>query len=233
MIEIGTLTRGESPDFRGHSGWKDFEKVVLERLLQDTELKRCDAGRYGVQMAVVGKDNDGRPSYQPIRSLPDIEGVLPGGRQFIFDAKVCSASKFDLSPYRLSDEVRGSKCRQLRHLLRRASLDAIAFFLIHWNSRELKTKSEPAETFAFPVSRRCPFWTSFLRGETKALRRSDCYDLAVRVSWNRRSARERRPRPDVLEAILVMAGKTGTTNDSLLYPGPEWKKRIAPIKPES
>lgn len=233
MTDLKAPPEASIPDFRGHSAGRDFENVILQRLTHESDRKNCHAGRYGVQVAIVGKERDGRPKYQPMRSLPDFEGTLPGGRQFIFDAKVCSASKFDLQDYRLNDEVRGSKCRQLRHLLQRSSFGVVAFFLIHWNSRELKTKSEPAETFAFPVRRECPFWRAFLMGEIKAIRRADCHELGARVRWNRLSRSERKVRPDVLAAVRLMDRRSTGSDDFLLHPVPEWKKQVAPIKPET
>lgn len=195
------------PSFTGTGAGRAFEQLVLERLRSSRE---CDAGRYGVQTTVIGSNNDGTPRLVAIKSLPDIEGVFDGGRQFIFDCKVCSAASFDLTKYRLTDEQKGSKSRQLSHMLSRAGHGAVCFFLIHWNARELKTKTEGAETYAFPVRRDHQFWKDFLASETATIRRADCYEYGVKVEWDLAHERERKERPNVLQAIRQMSGQRNT-----------------------
>lgn len=167
---------------------KDFEEIVLYRMRQCEERGECTMGRYGVQGVYL----DGE--WKPIQSLPDFEGVLPPlGRQFVFDAKVCSQASFPLDDDKF-------KRRQLRHLVTRDRFGAIAFLLLHFPMRQLKTKTDEAATWAFPVSADHPVWRAFDAGEVKRLTREACEEYAVRVPWNLLPG-GRTDRPDVLSAV--------------------------------
>lgn len=175
----------------------EFEKLVVERCLEYRRDRLAHISRCGVQ-AVRTKDG-----WQVIPSLPDFEGVDSSGRQFIFDCKVCSQPSFDLSKYR--SEIKGARSRQLRHMLERAAFSCQCFFLLHWNARNGKTFSLPAETFVFPVSFSSEFWQSFERGETRSITRDDCVACGSRCEWNTRAA-GRKPRPDFLAAVVSQRG---------------------------
>lgn len=182
---------------------KELEKAILERLEVEERAGRCCAGRYGVQ-ATMRKNERGELQWQPVPSMPDIEGVLqPDGRQFMTDAKCCGQASQPLHDSHVAE-------RQLRHMRRRSKMGAVCFFTIHWTERMLKTRTEPAETWAFPVIDDHPFWQAFDRGEVKAIRRDDCYTHGVRVSWNTLPG-ERKPRPDVLAAVLALAAMLAPT----------------------
>ena len=128
------------------------------------------AGRYGVQATFIDD------KWQPLKSYPDFEGILaPDGRQFIIEAKVCSSASFPLH-----DEF--FKKRQLAHLLRRSKMRAICLLLIHFNERELKTKTVLARTVAFPV-RENGFWLGVESGETRSINHDDCDAYATNVPW--------------------------------------------------
>ena len=170
---------------------KDFERITLHRLEWEERQGRCTAGRYGVQGVFI----DGK--WSPIKSLPDLEGVLLGGRQFCFELKVCSQASFPLDDDKL-------KARQLKHLTRRARFGAIAFLLIHFAARELKTKSEGPMTTAFPVLPGHPFWDAFDRGESTRIARDDAEHFGVPVAWNAPGARKNST-PDGLAAILELS----------------------------
>lgn len=131
--------------------------------------------------------------WQPMQSLPDFEGVLLGGRQFVFDAKVCSQASFPLAESTMKE-------RQLRHLLRRAQFGAISFLLIHFNARSLITKSIPARTIAFPVRPDHPFWEAFARGEIKRITEQDAELYGIHVEWNIATGK-RKLSPDLITAI--------------------------------
>lgn len=176
---------------------KEFEHHCIQRMDWEHQRHHCLMGRYGVQGTFI----DGK--WQPMQSLPDFEGVLPpNGRQFIFDAKVCSQASFDMAKFRPGQKE--NKARQLDHLLKRATYGAICFFLIHWNARQLKTKSEPEITWAFPVHPAHPFWERFCAGETTSINRLDCDEYAVPVPWNAPQGC-RVERPDILHAVTVLA----------------------------
>jgi penicillin-binding protein-related factor A (putative recombinase) len=172
---------------------KEFEKLI--QLQMDAEERRGNAtmSRYGVHAVFI----DGK--WTPINSLPDFEGVLRGGRQFVFDAKVCSSrASLPLNESKVTE-------RQLRHLLKRARFGAVTFLLIHFPERVLKTKTTPAETFAFPVYPESEFWLRVESGEIKSICREDCHVLAASVEWIEGRGR---PRPDLLPAIMELAGET-------------------------
>ena len=179
---------------------RDFEKIVKERLDAESDAGRIQAGRYGVQTAVVGSNSDGSPRLVAIKSLPDFEGCWPPiGQQFITDAKVVSGASFSLGEYRFLDDTKGRKARQLKHMYERSRVGVVCFFTIHFNARELKKKSEEAATFVFPVHHDVAFWESFLRGEVKSITREDCALIGNEVQWNTRG-RELKARPDVIGA---------------------------------
>jgi penicillin-binding protein-related factor A (putative recombinase) len=170
-----------------------FEGIVTERCVQLRMLGLASIGKYGVQSRLVGGE------WMPVQSLPDFEGVTMGGRQLIFDCKVCSQASFPLEKYRKL--TGGSRAKQLTHMIERSHFGVRCFFLIHWNPRELKTRREPAVTYAFPVAHDHPFWVAFERGEVKSLDRHDCETYAQPVPWNLAGTSDRKPRPDVLAAV--------------------------------
>jgi len=171
----------------------DFEKSLIEVHASYKRARIAAFNRYGVQSYHNGTE------WIQMQSLPDFEGCVkqqPHGRHVIYDAKVCSQASFSLAYYR--KESRKNKSRQLEHMLDRSSFGSTCFFLIHWNERQLKTKSEPAETWIFPVEYN-RFWRAFLSGEVKSINRKDCEIHGTRVEW-RTPPRGRKPRPDFLNA---------------------------------
>jgi len=173
-----------------------FEALVKERCVQLHILGLAHITRYGVQ-AVRSSD-----TWHVIPSLPDYEGVTREGRQTIFDAKVCSQASFALDKYRL--ETKGSRSRQLKHMLDRSQFGVRCFFLLHWNERQLTNRTIQAETYAFPISIHHRFWDSFLAGEVKAIRRQDCETYGHKIRWTLATSSDRKPRPDVLAAVLEL-----------------------------
>lgn len=173
---------------------KEFEDVCLYRMRQEEELGRATMSRYGVQ----GNFIDG--AWQPVQSLPDFEGLIEGGRQFITDCKVCGAASFPLDDDKF-------KRRQWRHMVTRSRFGAVCFLLIHFSERELKTRTEPAETWAFPVMLPHPFWNEFDAGSAKRITRQDCEEYAVKVEWNTLPG-GRTTRPDVLAAVIALAQRS-------------------------
>lgn len=181
------------PTFVGKGAGKSFESVCLEVSRIVEANGQATFGRYGVQASMI----DGQ--WSPVASLPDCEGITAiDARQFVFDAKVCSAASFPLAKY---TERRSNQKRQLDHMLKRADFGATCFFLIHFNARHLKTKSEPTETFAFPVYLEHHLWQSFERREIMSISRSDCADYGVRVDWICHSDRGTKLRPDIIGAV--------------------------------
>lgn len=177
--------------------------------IADSELvdwaEQLRAGRLdeSVISDIIARCKTAENTFRPIQSLPDFEGVLaPSGRQFLFDAKVCSAASMDLHSSHVAE-------RQLDHLRKRAAFGAIAFLLIHFPERTLKAGTQAAVTWAFPVCDN-PFWQAFDRGEEKRISRADCEEYGVLVPWNRLPG-GRTDRPDVLAAVLALAEQPLTT----------------------
>lgn len=215
------------PNFLGRTAGKDFEAICLYRMECEEAAGLATMGRYGVQGNYTYTRNHGQQGqtdyasiantlgveqgkvqqifqyfgnstsngmvWQPMQSLPDFEGVLTGGQQFIFDAKVCSQASFPLAESTMKE-------RQLKHLKKRGRFGAICFFLIHFNARQLQTKSTIARTIAFPVRPNHPFWEAFDRGEVKRITEQDADLYGIRVEWNI-AAGKRKSSPDLLAAI--------------------------------
>lgn len=173
---------------------KQFERIIIARMQMEQRRGEAICGRYGVQVSMVEN------KWIPIESLPDFEGLLANGQWFTFDAKVCSAASFPLHDDKF-------KRRQLSHFLDRSDFGAICFLLLHFNARELKARTDEAETWAFPVSRNHPFWREFDAGEVKSISRLSCQEYGVRVEWEM-SSRERNAKPDVVSAIHSLASNT-------------------------
>jgi len=177
---------------------KDLENAVKERATEYKESGSAHVTACGVQTVMIGVDSAGRPLWQRIKSLPDFEGVNSFGQQFIFDCKVCSAASFGLSDYR--EETRGEKSRQLKHMFERSQFGVPCFFMMHWNTRKLKTFSEDHATYLFPINQQSEFWQGFLRAEIRSITRRDCEELGAVIDWNTFGS-GRKPRPDFLAAM--------------------------------
>lgn len=158
-------------------------------------------GRYPVA-SVIMKGSD-RPMQQ--LSLPDFEGVVHGGRQYIIEAKVCSQSSF-----KLSKEI--IKPKQISHMLERSRYGVRCWVVIHFNERKLQTSHDPAETIAIPINDDHPFWQKFvdayqLARQTKqkvepqgSISRERAARIGTKVHWTF-PPRARKFLPD-LEALL-------------------------------
>jgi penicillin-binding protein-related factor A (putative recombinase) len=168
---------------------KEFEELIIYRARMDEASGLYVMGRYGV-MATF---RDGE--WHPITSLPDFEGIQPGGHQFIFDAKVCSQASYDLS-----HTASKSFTHQYKALRRRDKFGALCFLLIHFNERVLKTKVELGLTILFPITDN-EFWNAYDRSEQKSLSRNEAIMYGIKVSWNTATARSKRLTPDLLAAI--------------------------------
>lgn len=182
---------------------KQFEELCLfDAKYREREVlveSLLTMGRYGVQVS-VRKGEGGRPEYTPIRSLPDFEGVLRGGRQFIFDAKTCTQASWG------SESLKSFRDRQYRHLKKRQEYGAICFLLIHFNERKLKTKITPAATYALSLTEEA-FWTPLETGEMKSISRSLCEEYGIPCEWWT-PPNSTKPRPDLLSLLQDIIRET-------------------------
>ncbi|MGV3484778.1 MAG: Holliday junction resolvase RecU [Planctomycetaceae bacterium] len=182
----------------------DFQELMGPRV---EELRRegiATLNKPGIFANVIERLPDGKVLAFLIKSLPDYQGVFcrPHGREVMFDLKVCSQSSFGLDKYRI--ELKGARARQLKLMYERSGYGSVCFFLLHWNGRELKTREEPAVTYAFPVMAEHPFWSAFERGEEKSIKRSHCEAYGIEVPWITIGA-SRIPRPDLFSAMREVA----------------------------
>ena len=167
---------------------KEFERLCIYAMEGAERVGDATMSRYGVQASLQNNE------WRPIESLPDFEGILQGGRQFVFDCKVCSQASFPLDDDKF-------KRRQLKHLLRRAKFGGITFLLIHWNQREMKTRTDEARTVVFPLCGHHAgnFWVRVDAGAEKRITRDACDEYGIDVDWTGPAGKER---PNLLAAIL-------------------------------
>lgn len=162
---------------------KEFEELIMDAGTRERKAGLLTLGRYGVQGMVV----QGKTLLVP--SLPDFEGVLAGGHQFIIEAKVCSSHSFPL-------DKKLVKPRQISHMLERSAMGAQCFLLIHFCARKLQNANQPAFTVALPVTHEAsPVWQRFvdiyaeasrLRCEPTAresISRDLAYEMGTVVPW--------------------------------------------------
>lgn len=157
---------------------KRLEELCLRRMDKEEEAGRATMNRYGVHVSIRFDPATQARIVQVISSPPDFEGALHNGRQFIFDAKVCSASSYSI------DSAGGKRARQIPFLIKRSRFNVITFLLLHFNERSLATKHDREVTWAFPVHHNHPFWKRYLAGEVKSISRTTCEDYAAEVLWS-------------------------------------------------
>lgn len=170
---------------------KELESLVLFRSSKLEEQKILTLGRYGTTVVMMN-DEKGVPRWQPIPSLPDLEGVIFGtGQQLILECKVCSQASYPIAG------TNNKHPKQLAHMLRRAEFGALCFLLIHFNPRDLKTKSDPAMTIAIPVRREDFLWRMHLANEVRTLSRDEARNYGTEIPWNEWSSRATKLTPDL------------------------------------
>lgn len=140
-----------------HRSGKEFEEDLLYRGRYLEKQGVLALGRYGVQGVLIGGE------WKPVQSYPDLEGdIAPHGRHLIIEAKAWGQASFDFS------NEKAIKEHQLKHLFTRAKFGALCFVMLHFNARQLTSKTTPPRTFAVPVHPDLPFWEAWRRGEIKA-----------------------------------------------------------------
>jgi len=191
----------ETVDPPASLAWRDLEQECLFAVETAEKSGRpITMGRYGVQAVVVRDKTTGAMTTQVMQSLPDFEGVVgPRGRQFVFDAKVCSKSSLSLN-----DST--TKERQLRHMLRRSRCGAACGLLVHFNRRELKQSTVPAQTWLFPVHFAVPFWERVTSHQERSIGLTAADEYGIAVEWWL-PPRGRRPRLLLEVALQELLGR--------------------------
>lgn len=142
---------------------KEFETLLIDAAKREEDAGTLTMSRYGVHGMVVAGKNGGASQTLLIPSLPDCEGVLASGRQFIIEAKVCSGPSFPMQKTSL-------KPRQVSHMLTRSRFNVPCYLLIHFNERRGQNFFHPAITVAVPVSDASPMWRNFVEAHAEAKR---------------------------------------------------------------
>jgi len=179
----------------------DFEKLILFRAAFMESQGILSLGRYGVQARMVHGEPDkngtpNAPGWMVVPSYPDFEGVIaPFGQQIIIEAKVCSQASY---PIYATGKKRP---KQIAHMLKREKFGAVCYLLIHFNERVLKTRVEPAQTFAIPVKDGAKLWDEYESGERKSLTRADCEEFGIIVPWDVYSFRASKLSPNL--SVLI------------------------------
>lgn len=128
-----------------------------------------------------------------IKSLPDFEGAIhPHGRQIIFEAKVCSQPS-----YKWEIDGSSTKRKQIDHLIARARVGALAFLLLHFNGRTLKTRTDKAFTVAIRIHPDREYVRDLMSHGSRSISRAEAQMYAVTVPWNTFSKRGTKLTPDL------------------------------------
>jgi len=179
---------------------KEFEELIMDAADREQRAGRMTMGRYGTQASVF----NGKTIM--LQSLPDFEGVLATGRQFIIEAKTCSQASFPLTPSSI-------KPRQVSHMLERARFGVPCFVLIHFNMRVVRPHPQPGVTVALRVDDSNPRWQAFIDEAAAAKRekrnmrdqgsisRDLAQDIGQRVRWHIPKGC-RKALPDLMSMIL-------------------------------
>jgi hypothetical protein len=181
---------------------KEWEGLILDAMQLEEPHDTMTGNRYGVDCRPMpSQKHPGKIEWMPVESLPDFEGNLADGHQFITEAKVVSARK----SLQLTDKGDKLKKRQLAHMFKRDRFGVTCFLLVHYNPRELTKSVTDSETFAFPVSLGHPFWVQFMAGVDGygSLNPEVAAEFGYRVPWGTKY-RARTLRPLILETVEAM-----------------------------
>lgn len=181
----------ESPGVPWHLTGKQLEELILFRARKMNDDRVWSFGRYGVQASMTRDPKTARMKMQPIKSLPDFEGVIPPtGQQIIIEAKVSSGPSFRMDSQQHKAE------RQLRHMLNRSEMGALCWLVIHFNGRKLKTKTDHPFTVAMAVCPECEWLQdTLLAGEVLSRDRASLNGVVL--EWNKYRNRDRKFAPDL------------------------------------
>lgn len=203
QVALATATKSESqyvPEYPTTItlSAKEWEATTLEAIKLEEKHETMTGNRYGLDCRPMpSKKHPGDIEWTPVASLPDFEGLLMNGPQFVIEnKKVASRKSLQLNEDKF-------KKRQLAHLFKRDKFGAISMLLVHFNPRPLKAGPTDSETFAFPVSATHPFWIINQRGGNQSLTPEDAALFGFRVPWGTKY-RSRTVRPLILETVQAI-----------------------------
>lgn len=180
---------------------KEWEEILLKRAKADQKEGRYTMGRYGVKASY----NPRTRTWRPIKSLPDFEGVIPGGHQFILEAKVVSGPSFPINEEKTT-------VTQRIHLFSRYKWGALAAFFIYCPARELKRDPDQEEmTICLPCDPTLQCWRDLREKDDKAsLSRDELRRDGFLIPWTTPSALARTKLPSIPAALRMMLDHRGS-----------------------
>lgn len=137
---------------------KEFEDLLMEAADRDRRDGWLTMGRYGTTGVTVKDKSDPtgqRTKTLLVPSLPDFEGVLYSGRQFVLEAKCCDQTSFPMTKDRI-------KPKQVEHMLERSDFGVPCFLVIHFSQRTGQNFFYPAITVAIPVNHERRAWQDYV-----------------------------------------------------------------------
>ena len=170
---------------------KDFEQALMDAAAREERSGNLTMTRYGTKSVTIKDDSDptGKKTKTiQVPSLPDFEGVLWNGRQFIIEAKSCDGVSFEMRKEKI-------KPQQVEHMLRRDRFGVPCFLVIHFAERRGQNFFHPAITVALPVTNAVPCWQAYvdshalakkLKGKPKAqgsISRDVAQEMGELVPW--------------------------------------------------
>ena len=179
---------------------KEFEELLVYRAVIEAEKGTYVQARCGTMAVFIDK------IWTPVRSLPDFSLCLKefGGQTGVFDCKVVSGSS-----YPLSGGTHKSFKHQYKYMREHQRFGAIAFVLMHFNPRVMKTKTEDAFTVLIPIEDKEP-WASFDTSERHAISRHDAILYGLPVEWDLAGSTTRTTlSPNLYKTILAYNASKG------------------------
>lgn len=202
--------------------WRTFENLCVERGKLEHGLGN-GIWRRNENKAAYTKDGlISKPSWVDFSGTvlmpgiwptddPDVfrEGMVPW--PIHFDCKRTEQASLSLQPDHFSR-------KQKRQLMEHARYGATCFLLVHYCERELKTKTDKAETIAIPVHPEHKLWVMVERQLLATISRETAKEYGVRVAWTK-PGKTRKYRPDILAAV----------HDLMLLDVPKYEEPPAPF----
>ena len=178
---------------------KELEELIIYRAKEIEE----PAGVYTQARCgtiSIFKDN----AWIPMNSLPDFTCCLKeyGGQEAVFDCKVCTQSS-----YPLSGGTHKSFQHQYKYLRKRDAFGALAFIIMHFNERKMKTTVQPELTVLLPVTN-APLWDAYDVGQQKSITRTEAALYGLPIVWDAPGRRTTQS-PNIYAAIVEYNRRRG------------------------